>query len=122
MAEKAMKNDIAKLPTILLQTFFKDHSQFQSYCQRYLSSRFLQFLEELLSIDGISLIGIGVAASCLSLLEQNDAKNLKRWLKGTWVLDHLRVLSEGYPMSTNMTGFRWISKIFASRTLVLWIK
>ena len=26
---------------------------------------------------------------------------------------HLRVLSEGYPMNTNMTGFRWISKVVA---------
>ena len=27
---------------------------------------------------------------------------------------HLRVLSESYPMNTNMTGFRGFSKIFAS--------
>ena len=27
---------------------------------------------------------------------------------------HLRVLSESYPMNTNMTGFGWLSKIFAS--------
>ena len=27
---------------------------------------------------------------------------------------HLRVLSESYPMNTNMIGFRWFSKIFAS--------
>ena len=26
---------------------------------------------------------------------------------------HLRVLSESFPMNTNMTGFRWFSKIFA---------
>ena len=26
---------------------------------------------------------------------------------------HLRELSESYPMNTNMTGFRWFSKIFA---------
>ena len=25
---------------------------------------------------------------------------------------HLRVLSESFPMNTNMTGFRWFSKIF----------
>ena len=25
---------------------------------------------------------------------------------------HLRVLSESYPMSTNMTGFEWLSTIF----------
>ena len=27
---------------------------------------------------------------------------------------HLRLLGESYPMNTNMTGFRWLSKIFAS--------
>ena len=26
---------------------------------------------------------------------------------------HLRVLGEKFPMNTNMTGFRWFSKIFA---------
>ena len=26
---------------------------------------------------------------------------------------HLRVLSESYPINTNMTGFGWFSKIFA---------
>ena len=33
-------------------------------------------------------------------------KNDKPWHKGT----HLRVLSKGYPMNTNMTGFGWLSK------------
>ena len=27
---------------------------------------------------------------------------------------HLRLLSESYPMNTNMIGFGWSSKIFAS--------
>ena len=31
------------------------------------------------------------------------------WHMGT----HRRVLSESYPMNTNMTGFRWVSKTFA---------
>ena len=26
---------------------------------------------------------------------------------------HMRVLSESYPMNTNMTEFGWVSKIFA---------
>ena len=30
---------------------------------------------------------------------------------------HLRVLSKSYPMNTNMTGFRWFSKMFASLNL-----
>jgi len=43
--------------------------------------------------------------------KQNPAKSSKPWL---WHMGtHLRVLSEGFPMSTNMAGFRWFSKIFA---------
>ena len=38
----------------------------------------------------------------------------KPWHMGT----HLRVLIKGNPLNTNMTGFRWFSKIFAS----LWTK
>ena len=30
---------------------------------------------------------------------------------------HLRVFSESYPMDTNMTGFRWFSKILRSCAL-----
>ena len=33
---------------------------------------------------------------------------------------HLRVLIKSYPMNTNMTGFRWFSKIFC--LFVLWTK
>ena len=42
------------------------------------------------------------------------SKNPEKWLKNpsTWVL--IWVLSKSYPMNTNMTGFRWFSKIFAS--------
>ena len=32
----------------------------------------------------------------------------------TEILANKRVLSKNYPMNTNMTGFRWFSKIFAS--------
>ena len=40
---------------------------------------------------------------------KNPEKLLKPWQMDT----HLRVLSESYPMNTNiMTGFRWFSKIF----------
>ena len=35
---------------------------------------------------------------------------MKPWHLGS----HLRVLSESFPMHTNMTGFRWFSKVFAS--------
>ena len=37
-------------------------------------------------------------------------KLLKPWHMGT----HLRAPSDKYPMKTNMIGFRWFSKIFAS--------
>ena len=37
-------------------------------------------------------------------------KTLKPWHMCT----HLRVLSENYPMNTNMTRFKWFSEIFAS--------
>ena len=51
---------------------------------------------------------------------QNDAKKagklLKPWQMGT----QLRVLSESFPMNTNMTGFRWFSKNLC--ILVLWAK
>ena len=41
-------------------------------------------------------------------------KKSEKWLK-PWGMDtHLRVLSKIYPISTNMTGFRGFSKIFAS--------
>ena len=43
-------------------------------------------------------------------------KQLKPWYMGT----HLRVLSESYPMNTNMTGFGWFSKNLC--ILVRWMK
>ena len=39
---------------------------------------------------------------------KNPEKSLKPWHIGT----HIKGLSESYPMSTNMAGFRWFSKIF----------
>ena len=44
---------------------------------------------------------------------QKPEKWLKPWQMGT----HLRVLSESYPINTNMTGFRWFSKILPSWVL-----
>ena len=41
-------------------------------------------------------------------------KRPKKWYKPWHMGTHLKVLSERYPMSTNMTGFRWFSKCFAS--------
>ena len=42
-------------------------------------------------------------------MTQKAEKWLKPWHMGT----HLRVLSESYPINTNMTGFRWFSYFFA---------
>ena len=42
-------------------------------------------------------------------MQKNPGTSLKPWHMGT----NLRVLSERYSMSTNMTEFRWISKIVA---------
>ena len=41
-------------------------------------------------------------------------KKSEKWLKPWHMGTHLRVLSISYPMDTNMTGFRWFSKNFAS--------
>ena len=45
---------------------------------------------------------------------QNDAKKHEKrlipWHMGT----HLRVIGGSYLMNTNMTGFRWFTKSFAS--------
>ena len=39
---------------------------------------------------------------------------MKKKLKTLHVGTHLRVLSESFPMNTNMAGFRWFSKIILS--------
>ena len=46
---------------------------------------------------------------------ENPEKLLKPWHMGT----HLKVLSESYPMNSNITGLRWFSVIFVSLH-VLW--
>ena len=76
-----------------------NHSQSQSYCQEYHGCR-RQFPEELFWR--------------LVLPIQNNAKNLKKSLKPWQMGTHLRVLCKSFLMSTNMTGFGWFSKIFAS--------
>ena len=45
---------------------------------------------------------------------QKNWKWLKPWQMGT----HLRVLSESYPINTNMTGFGWFSEIFCILVLL----
>ena len=55
----------------------------------------------------------------LMLLVANLANT--KWCKQKWQTlahgTHLRVLIEGYPMNTNMTGFRCLSKIFVAYAL-----
>ena len=49
-----------------------------------------------------------------NLANSKWCKKHVKWLKPWQMGIHLRVVSESYPMNTNMTGFRWFSKIFAS--------
>ena len=42
------------------------------------------------------------------------SKNLEKRSTPGHMGTHLRVLSESFQMNTNMTGFRWFCKIFAS--------
>ena len=44
-------------------------------------------------------------------------KKSEKWLKPWQMGTHLKVLGESFPMNTNMTGFRWSSKYFASLRL-----
>ena len=59
------------------------------------------------SVDAIFLTLLLVVTNLV--ITKRCGKCLKPLHMGT----HLRVLSESYPMNTNMTGFRWFSKIFA---------
>ena len=48
-------------------------------------------------------------------------KEPEKWLKPWHMGTHLRVLSESYPVNTNITRFRWFSTIVGFLT-VLWTK
>ena len=55
----------------------------------------------------------------LMLLVANQAitkwcKKPEKWLKPWNMGTHLIALRESYPMNTNMTGFRWFSRISVS--------
>ena len=45
-----------------------------------------------------------------NLANKNDAEKAEKRLKPLHMGTHLGALSESYPMNTNMTGFRWLSK------------
>ena len=57
---------------------------------------------------------------CMYIKTTKCIENVYMYIKMTKTLahgvmdTHLRVLSESYLMNTNMTGFGWLSKIFAS--------
>ena len=54
------------------------------------------------------------------LIYTKNAKVLKKSLKSWDMGTQLRILREGYSMSTNMTGFRWFLKNLC--VLVHWTK
>ena len=39
-------------------------------------------------------------------------KSIKGWLKHWQMGTHMLALNESFPMNTNMTGFRWLSRLF----------
>ena len=49
-----------------------------------------------------------------NLANTKKMQNPKEWMKPWHMGTYLRVLGESYPMNTNMTAFRWYSKIFVS--------
>ena len=51
-----------------------------------------------------------VSGEVSSSKKQNDAKKPEKMTKPQRMGTHLRVLSESYPVNTNMTGSRWFSK------------
>ena len=57
-----------------------------------------------------SLVNPYAAWWLILLIQQKALKMTETLSHGT----HLRVLRKSFQMSTNMTGFRWFSKIFAS--------
>ena len=44
-----------------------------------------------------------------NLVLTKSCKKPEKWLNPMQIGTHLRVLSESYPMDTNMTGFSWFS-------------
>ena len=70
----------------------------------------LQVLEEHVKVTLTLTLMLLVA----NLANTKRCKKSEIYLKTCQMGTHLRVLSESYPMNTNMKGFRWVSKFFAS--------
>ena len=58
-----------------------------------------------------------------NLADTKSCKKPEKWPKLLQMGTHLRVLSESYPMSTNMTGFEYFFEFLKKNcVLVLWMK
>ena len=96
------------LLTLLLPARFHQNCQAAFGCCEHC---WVKLFHDFISESLILKLNIMLLVACLA--NQNDTKNLrydKPWHMGT----HLRVLGESFPMNTNMTGFRWFSKILSS--------
>ena len=62
------------------------------------------------ALKGLTIIMLLVA----NLANAKLCKKPEKWVKLLQMGTHMKVLSESFPMNTNMTGFRCFSKIFAS--------
>ena len=78
-------------------------------------------LDRALSSIGVCMIYVGLEDCTLTLMRlfanlaiTKWCKKTENWLKPWHMVPHLRVLSKSYPLNTNVTGFRWFKKIFAS--------
>ena len=80
------------------------------------SARAIQWITAWQGLDGFqkslhtSLTHMQLVAN---LANTKWCKKPVKWLKPWHMGTHLRELSEGYPINTNMTRFRWLSTIFA---------
>ena len=61
--------------------------------------------------------GLTLMLLVANLANRKSCNKPEEWLK-PWLIDtNLIVLSESFPMNTNMTGFQWFSKIFACKLI-----
>ena len=62
----------------------------------------------------LAMVGWNLMPLVANLANAKWCKKTWSWLKPWHMGTHLRVLSQSYPMNTNTTGLRWLSKIFDS--------
>ena len=97
------QNSIYNSPSTILQIY----ASFKSYFQKYDRSRRLRSSKS----QGMNRLTLMLLVAYLG--NTKWCKKAGKWLKPWHMGTHLRVLSESYPMNTNMTWFRWFPKIFA---------